>query len=1016
MLPAMEIEHDPADGALGQVINGYLEARRAGLSPDRSTLCVAHPELAAELERFFAAHDEVERLSQPLREVAQAARVVIEGDDSGSGRRCLLATPQEFGDYVLLEVLGSGGMGRVYRARHQHLKRDVALKQISRDPLASEAELRRFRNEAEAAASLEHPNVVPIHEVGEHRGRHYLTMRLMEGGSLAEVVVSRQLSVVSSQSSVVGSQLSLGSEQGIRWAAQFVATVARAIHHAHQRGILHRDLKPSNILLDSAGTAHVTDFGLARRIGEESTLTASDVIVGTPSYMAPEQAAGHSKEITTGTDVYGLGAILYALLTAQAPFRGDSALETLEQVRSSAPESPRRFNPCIDRDLATICLKCLEKEPGQRYPSAVALAEDLGRWLEGKPIVARPVGPVVKGWRWARRNRVVAGLVVSVAALLTAWIAGLVVSRATIARQNAEIIRQRDRADARLQLAHIALEMITAVAEVQLPEEPRTEKARRKILEDAAQYYKELAKDDSGDPAARYRVGTALLRRGKIQALLVDTESALKSLREARVIFEALAAASPSEMPYQYGRLEACLDLATVLEQTNAFKEAEDLFGLVSRAKETLLTVPPGDRTLRNLVARSDYKLGELLRRTNRLVEAEQVAGRAVSGFESLARAFPEVPGYQSDLGAAELALGAVLYDRRKRVEAGVAYRRSVATLQKLADDPGAPSEVRDRLAGALHSLAVVLHETNQPADSESTYLHAIAFRGKLAADYPLTPRYKEGLVKDLVMLGALYAESGRLDMAVETLERALAMQEKLKADYATVPAYRETAGEVRNNLAEYLTRAGRNEDAQRLFLETLAERENLANDYPGNADYLARWGKATGELAEFERIREDFVAARDHADQAIVRQQAALEAGPETPLYHECLRDAYVVLAESLAALGERDRACESAREALRAQPDWSTHHHLARVWARCARRVEHDPKLPAAQRQALLQSYADRAMEMLRQAVQRGFRQAVEMGRHDVNWLAQDKDFDVIRAREEFKQLIRHLQAKAP
>jgi WD40 repeat protein len=382
-------EESPTDDLLDDLINGYLEARQEGRDPDRTAMLDAHPELAGELERFFAAHDAMDRLAGPLRAVARAARVVGD-EDSGAGGDQRPPIPVEFGAYVLLEVLGAGGMGIVYRAHHRSLNRAVALKQILLGLPPHSAVVQRFRNEAEAAARLDHPNIVPVYDVGEYQGRHYLTMRLIEGGSLAE------------------HRDELRADP--RAAARLMTAVAGAVHHAHQRGILHRDLKPSNILLDRQGQPHVTDFGLARQIGVDSTLTGSGAVLGSPPYMAPEQAAGRTEAITTATDVYGLGAVLYVLLTGRPPFRGDSVLATLEQVRSCAPERPSRVNPRVDRDLETICLKCLEKETDQRYASAAALAEDLQRWLEGQPIQGRRTGTMHRAALWVRRRPYVAAL------------------------------------------------------------------------------------------------------------------------------------------------------------------------------------------------------------------------------------------------------------------------------------------------------------------------------------------------------------------------------------------------------------------------------------------------------------------------------------------------------------------------------------------------------------------------------------------------------------------------------
>src|SRR6058998_1967599 len=319
----------------------------------------------------------------------------------------------ELGDYELLEEIGRGAQGVVFRARQKSLNRTVALKVISLGQWASKAHLKRFRREAEAAASLDHPGIVPIYEVGERDGSCYFSMKFVEGGQLDEVVRRAPMSV--------------------RQAAELIAKVARTVHYAHQHGILHRDIKPGNILLDGKGEPHLTDFGLARLVETESTMTRTLDVLGTPSYMAPEQAVGNNAAVGSVTDVYGLGAVLYQLLTGQPPFAGGATYETIKLLLDTEPRQPRLLNPKIDRDLSTICLKCLEKDPKRRYASALALAEDLERWLKYEPIQARHTGIFTRGRKWVRRNPTSALLAASLIALAAA--AGWIVWKSELIRQ-----------------------------------------------------------------------------------------------------------------------------------------------------------------------------------------------------------------------------------------------------------------------------------------------------------------------------------------------------------------------------------------------------------------------------------------------------------------------------------------------------------------------------------------------------------------------------------------------------
>jgi WD40 repeat protein/tRNA A-37 threonylcarbamoyl transferase component Bud32 len=387
------LEFNP-EADLDEIIAAYLKAAQANAAPSQEALIARYPALAPQLREFFADQARFQRVAEPVRAAV-------------TGLPSVGATLRYFGDYELLEEIARGGMGVVYKARQVSLNRVVALKMILAGQLASAMDVQRFRTEAEAAANLDHPNIVPLYEVGECEGQHYFSMKLLDGGSLAQRVATRAWPAASR------------AEQ--QDTARLIATVARAVHHAHQRGILHRDLKPANILLcgdssdDSRRQPMVTDFGLAKRMEGEKGLTQSGAVVGTPSYVAPEQAAG-KKGLTTAVDTYSLGAILYELLTGRPPFRGESPLETFIQVLEKDPEPPRRLNPRVDRELEAICLKCLEKDPQRRYASAEALAQDLERWVAGEPILARRSGPWKRTVKWVKRRPALAALIL-VAAL-----------------------------------------------------------------------------------------------------------------------------------------------------------------------------------------------------------------------------------------------------------------------------------------------------------------------------------------------------------------------------------------------------------------------------------------------------------------------------------------------------------------------------------------------------------------------------------------------------------------------
>ena len=391
----------PADGEFNRLLAEYWAAIENGQTPDQAEWLARNPEYATELGEFFSDWNRLHAMAalSPAKGVAEAV------DQSGllaeTGSLSTAAVDdlrlsmigRQFGSYELLSELGQGGMGVVYQARQRRPERLVALKMLRPGQLRSAADVLRFKEEAETVARLDHPHIVPLYEVGEYQGVCFYTMKWLPGGNLAKLVPQLV--------------------KDPKAAARMLVPIARAVHHAHSRGILHRDLKPSNILLDAARQPHVADFGLARRIDVDLELTRTGELIGSPPYMAPEQALGGKQEASVATDIYGLGAILYALLTGSAPARGSTVAETLRRIQEQEPPTPRSRNARVAEDLETICLKALKRRPSQRYATAECFAEDLERYLHGRPILARPTSHWERSGLWLRRNPVLAALLTS---------------------------------------------------------------------------------------------------------------------------------------------------------------------------------------------------------------------------------------------------------------------------------------------------------------------------------------------------------------------------------------------------------------------------------------------------------------------------------------------------------------------------------------------------------------------------------------------------------------------------
>jgi eukaryotic-like serine/threonine-protein kinase len=729
-------------------------------------------------------------------------------------------TVRQFGDYELMAEVASGGMGVVYRARQISLNRIVALKMIRAGQFASPAEVQRFRTEAEAAANLDHPNIVPIYEVGEHEGRHYFSMKLVEGGSLAERISNLNFPVPN------------------REGARLIATLSRAVHHAHQRGVLHRDIKPTNILLDQNGEPHLTDFGLAKLVESGGDLTQTLAILGTPHYMAPEQAAGRAREVTTAADIYSLGAVLYELLAGRPPFPSESALQVLQHAQHREPESLRKLKPAIDRDLETICLKCLEKEPAHRYGTAESLAEDLDHWLAGEPIQARPVSAPERVFKWTRRNPAIATLIGLAHVLFLAGLVGVLWQwwRAEQSARRAEANESQAAAEAikSREVAQFLKEMLAGVGpSVALG---RDTTMLREILDKTVE---RLDQDLKNQPAVeaelRFTLGQVYLGLGEF--------------RESEAMHRKALAIRRKQFGDEHIEVVASLNqLAEVLHEQMRFGESEALYRQALRVGRQLW----GDEHL--TVADSLCGLAYALYNLERHDESENLHREALRIRRK--HLGEENAGVAESLHNLAVAIRAsprhMVVSPERLEEAQNLNRQALAIRRKLF------GEEHPLVADSLNTLAAGMRLQGNLPEAERLHREALAIRRKL-----LSPEHFR-LTWTLQYLSYVLGDQGRLEEAEDTVREALRITRKTLGD-----EHEATANRL-SDLATVVWQRGELAEAESALQEALAIRRKLL---PVNDPKLAT---ALDRLAMLHLERQKFAEAELLARECLtIREQS---------------------------------------------------------------------------------------------------------------------------------------------
>ena len=819
-----------------------------------------------------------------------------------------------FGSYELLERIGQGGMGLVYKARQHNPNRLVAIKMILAGRFASEHDVKRFHNESEAAAELDHPHIVPIYEVGEHDGYNYFSMKLVEGSNLERSKVAYVADP--------------------RLAAQLMATVARAIHHAHQRGVLHRDLKPSNILIDRAGTPFVVDFGLAKRLHSALELTQDDANLGTPRYMAPEQVARDRGAVTTATDVYGLGNVLYVLLTGVPAALGLSPSEIMDRVVNRRPEPPSKLNRRVHRDLETICLKCLEKEPGKRYASAEELALDLERWLGGKPIKARPVGPL--GWasRWCRRHPAEAILgSVAVGATLFIFVMGgwLAVDSA---RKDAEVERK------------ITLECETATQALSAGQATRANEA----------FGRATGLASTASAAARRRVAPSL---ADLQTLFRLEDIRMNHLEASEDGLDLAGAASLYTTAFRDYGID--VERGSPADVGAQIKQREARAALVGALDDWALNTT--DNAARGrLLAVADAAEGQPGSMSSQVRAA--LAGRDKAALLKLAdeaRSTKRRPATLVSLAAGLREQGALeqavtlLTAAQQDQQGDFWLNLELATTLMLRH----PAEPRDALPYITAALAL---SNGNPR--VYTYVgNAQVKAGKLAdaeASFRRAIRLKEDFVAAIADLGLVLNEQGKLKESQAMLTRAVELDPRNPRSHynlalnlqrqgnnlRAIDAYRQSIAlkpdhaEAFNNLGNSLTALGRFDLAIEAFDKALAVRPRYARAHYNR-------GFLFDQLRRFDEAEESYrQAIQCQPDWAEPHYQIAHDLVYEEGRFQE--------------ALSELDKGVKLVSPKDPTKPRWD------RLRAECRRLIKLEPRLDGYLKGAIKPSGAGESCDL--------------------------------------------------
>jgi eukaryotic-like serine/threonine-protein kinase len=986
-MPQSELDREQR---LDELIADYLRRQSEGQAPDCSRLLKDNPDLADELREFLRDHDRFHHLATPVRDLA--AQITPSDAEPEPDLQ-----PGPFGPYEILSEIARGGMGVVFKARDPRLKRTVALKVLLAGRLASRVDRRRFRIEAESAASLTHPAIVPVHDVGEYEGRPFICMKYMEGGSLAERIHRSSKPMTP------------------REAARTLATLARAVEHAHRRGVLHRDLKPANVLLDDDGHPHVSDFGLARHEGTgetETRPTFSGAVLGTPAYMAPEQAQGQRDSITTATDVYGLGVILYELLTGKQPFRGSMG-EVLRQIVTVPPVTPRSIVPAIPRDLETICMKCLEKDSTNRYSSAATLADDLNRFLEGKPIGARRVPLLTRLWRWTTRSPWLAGLS---GALIASVIVGFLLvvwqwqraeanahyaegqrDQAIDARKDAEFHQRKweekaHEADESFRQAHSAVNRFCLEVSQELRKQSSMTPLRQSLLENALGYYQTFLKQRGNDPTLKRELAEAYHNIGWIYRTSGKLSDASAAYQRSVALHRELLAITPTDREMRVALAGSLSSLANLQDITSATKSAEEARALF----EDALTEVPNNLPLRAEFASQLANQATRLIRQGHYEEAESNLNRAIQNLEQLVAENPKNDLFQRNLAHA-YDQSAALMSRMGRKELSLCLSLRVDEIcSKLATAHPADLNAVAKLGSSRQQLGVGLWHAGFHREGMDSLNYALKLRQQLANALPRETGHHVDLAFTLNTIGSFLFDNRQLNDALGAHQRARTVIEEVnKRDPESLELKRLVSVTYVYLAQVYEARkeTGLQEEALR---KAWSLQEKVLQIDPKDTEQRLLLGRILNRLGEvlWNTQRKEEAFTRLNQASAILAPLVSLPPGVRN--VRPVIADNYSIrcLLEYQAHHGTA--SAEVARQRLRLWPP-----NAGELFQGACELARAASVMPEGEERARC---ADEAMTTLTRAVNAGYR--------DAGKIRSDGNLTLLHARPEFAELLRRVE----